>query len=166
MMSPLGIFTADDFEKKMVLAHKLIRKVQMKYYLNIKKIRLMCHTARETAWGQICFFISQRQWMGHNIKQKGEEKWLNGSGQPSHLPSLFSQKLCEFHCQLLSVGIYIIFNMHNEFVYWWKVCTTFGPKYWLSDANQHNIDVLITVCKHFYISCATKSRHPRLASFF
>ena len=68
--------------------------------------------------------------------------------------------------QLLLVRINLTFNMRNEFVYWWKVCTTFGPKYWQYDVNQHNIDVLITVCKRFYISCATKSRRPRLQSFF
>ena len=37
----------------MVPVRKLRRKDHMKYYLDLKKLRLMCHTARETAWGQI-----------------------------------------------------------------------------------------------------------------
>ena len=36
----------------MAPAYKLKCKDQMKYYLNTKKLRLMCYTARELAWGQ------------------------------------------------------------------------------------------------------------------
>jgi hypothetical protein len=59
-MSPLGIYTTDNFEKKMVPAHKFRCKDEMKYYLDIKKITLMCHTSRETTWGQIFYKIKRR----------------------------------------------------------------------------------------------------------
>ena len=73
----------------MVPADNLRCKDQMKYYLNIEKIRLMCHTARETVCGQIFYNITCRD----NEWDTSFNKKVDGSSQSSHLPSLFCQML-------------------------------------------------------------------------
>ena len=98
-------------------AGKLRCKDQMKYYLNIKKIRLMCHSARETVWGQIFYNITCREneWDTKCKTKRNQGGWMAVGVQATYLTFLVK------HWDNFSFSFSLYFNfssnMRNLFVY-------------------------------------------------